>query len=142
MVVRMRLRPTGVRNNPSFDVVVTRNALRMTAAPIEKLGEYQPVPSVLPTPRASTSSILTPIPEPKAEKSLKINKDRIAYWMKAGAQPSQSVSRLLTQVRLSLQTTLQSFAIGALAHRVTNPSRPDCYIETSLGSSKLRASRV
>lgn len=99
MVVRMRLRPTGLRNNPSYDVVVVQGQRRIRAAPIEKLGEYQVVPSVLQTPRASTLSILQPIPEPKFEKSLKLNKERIGYWIQTGAQPSQSVSRLLTKVR-------------------------------------------
>lgn len=146
MVVRMRLRPTGLRNNPSFDVVVTRNPLRPTAAPIEKLGEYLPVPSVLPssqTPRASTSSsssILQPLPEPKAEKSLKINKDRIAYWMKAGAQPTESVTRLLTKVRVSL-CYMRFVNSKILRERLVPPffvlmNRLASYIGTSSGSSK------
>lgn len=134
MVVRMRLRPTGVRNNPLYDVVVVRNQRRPRAAPIEKLGEYQSVPSLLPNPRASTSSVLQPIPDPVYEKSLKINKDRVAYWMSAGAQPSQTVSRLLTKVK-SADTVCQRHIQSVVLYR------PASCPETSVENSKWKGTR-
>ena len=44
MVVRLRLARHGTRNNPFYHLVAIQNTKARDARPIEKLGEYDPVP--------------------------------------------------------------------------------------------------
>ena len=113
MVVRLRLARHGTRNNPFYHVVAIQNTKARDARPIEKLGEYDPVPrplrSVLPNPVRQrlqdrpgyTGQVITPgiSTQPRLEKRLEWNEDRIRYWLNTGAQPSKPVARLLDRVR-------------------------------------------
>ena len=44
MVVRIRLARHGSRNNPFYHLVAIRDKAARNARPIEKLGEYDPIP--------------------------------------------------------------------------------------------------
>jgi small subunit ribosomal protein S16 len=82
MTVRLRLAVHGVRNNRIFHLVAIDQRKRRNAKPIELLGVYRP--------RV----------EPKSpQKSVEWSVDRIKYWLGVGAQPSDSVVKLLTTVR-------------------------------------------
>lgn len=125
MVVRLRLARHGTRNNPFYHVVVIRDSKARDARPIEKVGEYDPIPRVydaskMPTllgpsrqvkkPTASTpghgalmTSGLPPsaasgIDTHKPTKRLEWNESRIKYWLSVGVQPSKPVARLLDRV--------------------------------------------
>lgn len=83
MTVRLRLAVHGVRNNRIFHLVAVDQRKRRNAKPIELLGIYRP--------RV----------EPKSpHKSVEWSVDRIKYWLGVGAQPSDSVVKLLTTVCL------------------------------------------
>ena len=83
MTVRLRLAVHGVRNNRIFHLVAIDQRKRRNAKPIELLGIYRP--------RV----------EPKSpHKSVEWSVDRIKYWLGVGAQPSDSVVKLLTTVCL------------------------------------------
>ncbi|TKY85036.1 hypothetical protein EX895_006116 [Sporisorium graminicola] len=61
MVVRLRLSRKGTRNNPFYHVVAINDSKPRDARPIEKLGEFDPVPRApsaarLPTPFLGSSS--------------------------------------------------------------------------------------
>lgn len=49
MVVRLRLSRKGTRNNPFYHVVAINDSKPRDARPIEKLGEYDPIPRPAPT---------------------------------------------------------------------------------------------
>ncbi|WFD21973.1 37S ribosomal protein S16, mitochondrial [Malassezia equina] len=102
MVVRLRLARHGTRNNPFYHIVAIQNTKARNARPIEKLGEYDPVPRparTAPT-MAHTKSKNAPgyngevitsgiASQVQMEKRLEWNEDRIKYWLKTGAQPSK-----------------------------------------------------
>lgn len=76
MAVKLRLKRFGRRHRPSYRI----NAIDIRSARdsrvIEELGFYDPVAK-------------------NAENQLRINRDRIEYWLGVGAQPSETVRGLL-----------------------------------------------
>jgi small subunit ribosomal protein S16 len=110
MVVRLRLARHGTKNNPFYHVVAIRDKASRDAKPIEKLGEYDPIPrppsaaiATRPSSIASTSSqrvLSSGINDGKVqmEKRIEWNAERIQYWLSEGAQPSKPVARLLDKV--------------------------------------------
>ncbi|KAJ1304588.1 hypothetical protein OPQ81_005730 [Rhizoctonia solani] len=87
-VVRLRLARHGQRNKPFYHVVAINVRKARDAKPIEKLGEYDPVPKPLPDNPNVT------------EKRITWDADRIRYWLGVGAQPSETVARLLEMANL------------------------------------------
>ncbi len=75
-MVRIRLARTGKRNDPSWRVGVFDKKTRRDGKAIEYLGAYNPHA------------------EDPAEK-LDVDMERVEYWLGKGAQPSNTVSRLL-----------------------------------------------
>lgn len=90
MTVRLRLAVHGVRHNRIFHLVAIDQRKRRNAKPIELLGVYRP--------RGESQS---------PHKSVEWSVDRIKYWLGVGAQPSDSVVKLLTTVCL-VRTSLVS----------------------------------
>ncbi len=73
-MLRIRLTRTGRTKQESFRIVVAEHARPVKGKFIEVVGNYQPA---------------------KIPKVLKVEKDRVVYWMSKGAQPSSSVAALL-----------------------------------------------
>jgi small subunit ribosomal protein S16 len=71
-MVRIRLKRLGRKKRPFYRIVVTDQRNRRDGAPICELGYYDPI-----------------------RKQLKLNKTEAAAWMVKGAQPSDTVARLL-----------------------------------------------
>lgn len=97
MVVRIRLsRPPGhTKLTTRFDLIAINLKKARDAKPIEKLGEYDPVPRILGTgPGAGRPG--------QGHKRVEWSSERIRYWLDQGAQPSKTVVALLEKVRLSL----------------------------------------
>lgn len=82
MAVRLRMAVHGVRNNRIFHLVAVNQRQRRNAKPIELLGVYNPRLA----PGEST-------------KTIEWSVQRIKYWLKVGATPTESVTRLLRMVR-------------------------------------------
>lgn len=78
-MVRIRLRRTGKNKQPSYRVVVADSRSPRDGKFIEIIGHY------------------IPIRQPKV---LEIKADRARYWLSVGAQPSDTVARLLRQVHV------------------------------------------
>ncbi len=76
MSVRLRLQRRGKKKKPYYRVVATNRTAGTNAGSIETLGYYRPVAS-------------------GDEQELKLEKERIKYWLDNGAQPSDSVRDLL-----------------------------------------------
>jgi small subunit ribosomal protein S16 len=72
-MVKIRLTRTGAKNNPHYRVVVANARSKRDGKAIEIIGWYNPQQNP---------------PE------IKINKERYAYWLSCGAQPSETVLRL------------------------------------------------
>ncbi|KDN45166.1 hypothetical protein RSAG8_05081, partial [Rhizoctonia solani AG-8 WAC10335] len=85
--VRLRLARHGQRNRPFYHVVAINVRKARDAKPIEKLGEYDPIPKPLPD-------------NPNVTKRITWDADRIRYWLGVGAQPSSTVARLLEMANL------------------------------------------
>jgi small subunit ribosomal protein S16 len=75
-VVRIRLRRIGAKRQPSYRLVVADAEAPRNGRFIENIGFYNP----------------RTVPD-----TLDINEERALYWLKVGAQPSESVLRLLTR---------------------------------------------
>lgn len=112
MVVRLRLARHGTRNSPFYHLVAIQNTRARDARPIEKLGEYDPVPRRVRPVQAHhihgedrpgyNGQIITPgiQTEVRMEKRIEWDENRIKYWLNTGAQPSKPVARLLDRAGL------------------------------------------
>ena len=74
MAVKIRLRRTGAKKQPSFRVVVADSASPRDGRFIDILGHYNP--------RRSPAELV-------------LDEDKIKRWLGNGAQPSDTVARLL-----------------------------------------------
>jgi small subunit ribosomal protein S16 len=79
-MVRIRLRKTGLRNQPSYRIVVADREHPRDGRFLEIVGTYNP--------RTEPSAIL-------------VQEDRVYDWLQHGAQPSESVERLFQQIGLT-----------------------------------------
>ena len=74
MTVRLRLQRQGKPKRPYYRLVAIDQRAKRDGKPIEILGQYDPLPE---------------------QKVIKINRDRVDYWLKQGAQVSKTVSSLI-----------------------------------------------
>ncbi|HAL46035.1 MAG: 30S ribosomal protein S16 [Planctomycetes bacterium GWF2_42_9] len=79
MAVKLRLMRMGRRHKPFFRLNAIDSRTPRDGRIIEKLGHYDPL-------------------EKDTAKQLVIKKDRIEYWIKAGAIPSETVAELIAKV--------------------------------------------
>ena len=75
-MVVIRLRRAGSKKRPFFRVVVTDSRAARDSSFVEILGHYNP--------RTKPAVV-------------KVDKDRVAYWLGRGAQPSDSVRTLIAR---------------------------------------------
>ena len=73
-MLRIRLRRTGQKHQPSYRLVVADQNARRDGDFVEIVGHYNP--------RTEPSTIV-------------VNEERIRYWLGVGAQPSDTVHRIL-----------------------------------------------
>ena len=78
MSVRIRLKRVGAKNSPAYRVVVTHNKGPRDGKFIEEIGTYQPI---------------------KKEDKFAVNQERVDYWLKQGAQPSDTVASYLRRLK-------------------------------------------
>ncbi|EEH53161.1 uncharacterized protein MICPUCDRAFT_8921, partial [Micromonas pusilla CCMP1545] len=79
MVVRIRLARRGHRNMPFYRIHVADARAPRDGKHLEIVGHYDP------------------LPELDGNKHLSLKIERIKYWLSVGAQPSDTVARLLGQ---------------------------------------------
>jgi len=75
-LVKIRLTRLGARNNPVYRVVAIHSQRARDSQYLEPLGHYDP-----------------------RRKILKLNLERVDYWLSKGAQPSNTVNRLIKRYR-------------------------------------------
>ena len=74
MTVRLRLQRQGKPKRPFYRLVAINQSTRRDGKPIEVLGQYDPM---------------------AASEKIKLNRERVDYWLKQGAQSSETVADLL-----------------------------------------------
>lgn len=75
-MVVIRLSRGGAKKRPFYNVVVTDSRRRRDGNFIERVGFYNPT-------------------APEGTESLRINKERLAYWQSVGARLSDTVAKLV-----------------------------------------------
>lgn len=91
-MLRMRLRRAGARKQPRYRVVIAEARSPRDGAFIDILGFYDP------------------LTEPA---TVRINEDRARAWIEKGAQPSDSVERILRRAGIDL------------THRASEPAQEE-----------------
>lgn len=99
-MVRIRLRRKGRIHHPVYDIVAVDKKARRDGAFIERLGYFDPNTA------PSTSDI---------------NRERAIYWLNVGAQPSDTVRRILSNEGVLLERFLQGKGVeeSEIADKVT-----------------------
>ena len=82
MALKIRLARGGAKHRPFFSIVVADSRSPRDGRFIEKLGTYNPL-----------------LPREHAQR-VTLDKERIAHWLKAGAQPSDRVAKFLAEAEL------------------------------------------
>ncbi len=77
-MVRIRLKRAGAKNQPAYRVVVTDKRSPRDGRFIEEVGYYEPL---------------------KAGHNAKLKLERVDYWLKCGAQPTDTVASLIKSER-------------------------------------------
>ncbi len=78
-MVRIRLRRMGAKKNPFYRIVVADQQSPRDGRFIEIIGTYDPLPNPA---------------------RVELKEERVRYWLGVGAQPSDSVARLLQGVNM------------------------------------------
>ncbi len=73
-MLAIKLMRTGAKKSPSYRVVVKEKQSKRDGAYLENLGTYNPTRNPV---------------------EIKLNLDRVNYWIGKGAQPTDTVSRLI-----------------------------------------------
>jgi small subunit ribosomal protein S16 len=99
--IRIRLARHGIRNQPVYHIVAIAAVKGRNARPLEKLGEYDPIPRVRDTDCIPNSNRVfgrefTPLPK---EKTVSWDLGRVKWWIANGARPTETVIKLLERVR-------------------------------------------
>ncbi|KAF0852270.1 mitochondrial ribosomal protein S16 (bS16m) [Andalucia godoyi] len=94
MVVRLRLARIGRHDLPFYRIVAADARAPRDGKFLEQLGSFNPMP--LPTPAAIVSASAAT----EKTKEVSLNVSRIKYWLSVGAQPSDTVAKLLALANL------------------------------------------
>ena len=81
-MLKIRLSMGGVRKRPVYKIVVADSRYPRDGRFVEKLGSYNPL-----------------LPKEKKDR-IKLEVERLKYWMSKGAQPTLRVSRLLGEMQI------------------------------------------
>ena len=73
-MLAIKLMRTGAKKSPSYRVVVKEKQSKRDGAYLENLGIYNPT---------------------RNPAEIKLNMERVRYWMEKGAQPTDTVTRLI-----------------------------------------------
>lgn len=77
-MVTIRLSRAGAKKRPFYHIVVTDSRNRRDGRYIERLGFFNPI--------AATQEV-----------GLRLDSERVKYWLSVGAQPSERVAHLIKQ---------------------------------------------
>lgn len=81
MAVRLRMKRLGRRHHPTYRLTAVDGRKARNSKVIEELGAYDPMNA-------------------SVERQVSLNQERIQYWLGVGAQPSDTVRRLLEKAEM------------------------------------------
>ncbi|MCF6157133.1 MAG: 30S ribosomal protein S16 [wastewater metagenome] len=84
MAVRLRMMRMGRRNRPYYRIGAFDAREERDGRAIENLGTYDPI-------------------ESDKEKQVTLKKERVEYWLKVGAKPTESVASILKRFGIPLK---------------------------------------
>jgi small subunit ribosomal protein S16 len=82
MAVKIRLARSGAKKRPYYRIVAANGDAPRDGSFLEKLGAYNPL-----------------LPKDHAQR-ITVNQERLSYWLKTGAQPTDRVARMLGDMGL------------------------------------------
>lgn len=82
MSVKIRLKRFGTKKRPYFRVVVIDSRSPRDGRTLEEVGFYHPIEV--------------------EDKQIKVNEDRVREWIEKGAQPTDTVRKLLNRINFHL----------------------------------------
>ena len=88
MSVKLRLKRFGRLNHPTYRVVATDTRSPRDGRIIEAVGYYLPL-------------------MPRAQEQLKLDAERISYWLSVGAQPSETVTSMIKRSGIAMPVRKQ-----------------------------------
>lgn len=80
VAVRLRLKRMGRRHRPFYRIAAMDSRTQRDGRVIEFLGHFDPL-------------------EPDQAKQIVVKQDRVDYWLSVGAQPTDTVKRLIERVQ-------------------------------------------
>jgi small subunit ribosomal protein S16 len=86
--VKLRLKRFGRLNHPTYRVVATDTRSPRDGRIIEAVGYYLPL-------------------MPRAQEQLKLDAERISYWLSVGAQPSETVTSMIKRSGIAMPVRRQ-----------------------------------
>ncbi|KAF3014206.1 hypothetical protein G7054_g12152 [Neopestalotiopsis clavispora] len=87
MTIKIRLARFGRRNAPFYNIVVAQARSARNKKPIEVIGTYDPMPKADPYDDSG-----------RLHKDIKLDILRAKYWLGVGAQPTDTMWRLMSMV--------------------------------------------
>ncbi|KAL4991953.1 ribosomal protein S16 domain-containing protein [Aspergillus falconensis] len=90
MVVRIRLARFGNKHQPFYNIVVAQARSARNSKPIEVIGTLNPIP------QRPTNLSDEEARNARPYKEISLDRSRAKYWLGVGAQPSDTVWRLLS----------------------------------------------
>lgn len=91
MAIKIRLKRFGKKKQPVYRVVVAKSSEARDGQSIEVLGTYDPT---------------------KTDISFDVKRDRVDYWLSVGAQPTETVHRLLSGIGVVEKVQKASSMLG------------------------------
>lgn len=98
-MVTIRLSRHGSKKNPFYHITVADRSVQRDGRFVERVGFFNPVA------------------KGQAE-TLRVDLDRVDYWLSVGAQPSEIVKKLIKQARRNVGASRQAQATQAPAEAV------------------------
>ena len=77
MAVVLRLKTFGTKKRPFYRIVAMTKADKRDGKSLEEIGYYDPK---------------------KAKDNISVNKERLEYWLKNGAKPSETVKSIIKKI--------------------------------------------
>ncbi len=90
-MLAIKLMRTGAKKSPSYRVVVKEKQSKRDGAYLENLGIYNPT---------------------RNPAEIKLNMERVRYWIGKGAQPTDTVNRLLKKSAKAETSVAEAEAVG------------------------------
>ena len=108
MAVRIRMQRMGRKNRPYYRIVAIDGRSPRNGRAIENLGTYHPV-------------------ETETDKVVKINDERVRYWLSVGAQPSETAASIFKKQGIELPwiAAEQARKMRAAAARRKKKGKPE-----------------